>query len=127
MGDALFRLARYDEAIKPLERAIDLQADSSRTRSSRKLLAQARNRLATLRFEHQQYEEALDLFQALVEMDPQNASAHTNTGVVLYHLGRFEEALQSFDRALALDPSNQTAQANREQVRKRMANRRNGV
>ena len=122
LGDALFRLARYDEAIEPLERAIDLQADSSRTRSSRKLLAQARNRLATLRFEHQQYEEALDLFQSLVEMDPQNASAHTNTGVVLYHLGRFEAALQSFDRALALDPTNQTAQANREQVRKRMAN-----
>ena len=124
LGDALFRLARYDEAIEPLERAIDLQADSSRTRTSRKLLAQARNRLATLRFERQQYEEALDLFQSLVEMDPQNASAHTNTGVVLYHLGRFEDALQSFDRALALDPSNQTARANREQVRKRMANRR---
>ena len=124
LGDALFRLARYDEAIEPLERAIDLQVDSSRTRSSQKLLAQARNRLATLRFEHQQYEEALDLFQSLVEMDPQNASAHTNTGVVLYHLGRFEDALQSFDRALALDPTNQTAQANREQVRKRMANRR---
>ena len=124
LGDALFRLARYDEAIEPLERAIDLQVDSSRTRSSRKLLAQARNRLAALRFEHQQYEEALDLFQSLVEMDPQNASAHTNTGVVLYHLGRFEDALQSFDRALALDPSNQTARTNREQVRKRMANRR---
>ena len=118
LGDALFRLARYDEAIEPLERALALQADSSRTRSSRKLLAQARNRLATLRFEHQQYEEALALFQSLVEMDPQNASAHTNTGVVLYHLGRFEEALQSFDRALALDPSSQTARMNYEQVRK---------
>ena len=72
IAEAAQETEQIDEAVEHYEHALKIDPR----------FTEARNRLATLRFEHQQYEEALDLFQTLVEMDPQNASAHTNTGVV---------------------------------------------
>ena len=145
LGDALFRLKRYDEAGTTMKQALALQPDSSLARVLHFLIAeaaretgqldeateyyeralhidprfaQALNSLASLRFEQQRYEEALERFRTLVEIDPQNANAHSNVGAVLYLIDRPEEALQSFDRALALDPTLESARTNREQVRK---------
>ena len=144
LGDALFRLTRYDEAAIIMKQALFLQPDSSLARTLHFLIAQAAqasNRedeaethyehalkidphfaealihLARLRFGQKRYDEVLELFATLIEINPKNASAHSDMGVVLFHLGRAKEALHSFDRALELDPTNQTARANREQVR----------
>ena len=77
-------------------------------------------RLAHLRLEQKRYEEALELFQRLfdidLDIDPSDAVACGNMGIVLFYLGRSDEALQCFDQALSLDPTLENARANREAV-----------
>ena len=73
-------------------------------------------RLAHLRLEQQRYNESLELFQRLVEIDSDDAVAYGNIGIVFFYLGRSDEALQSFDQALFLDPTLESARANREAV-----------
>jgi len=52
-------------------------------------------------------------FDRALDVDPLNASAHLDRGVILRNLGRLPEALASFERALALDPHLTAAHANR--------------
>ena len=72
--------------------------------------------LAHLRVGQQRHDEALKLFQRLIDIDPSDAVAHGNKGIVLSYLGRYAEALQSFDQALALDPTMESARTYREAV-----------
>ena len=75
-------------------------------------------RLAHLRFDQQRYDESRELFQRLVDIDPSDAVAHGNMGIVLYYLGRSDEALERFDHALSLDPTLENVQADRKAVLK---------
>lgn len=45
-------------------------------------------------------------------INPQDAGAHSNLGVVFYQKGLIEEAIAAFERALELDPLMQVAQRN---------------
>src|ERR671918_2053215 len=47
-------------------------------------------------------------------IDPSDAGAHNNLGVLYYNKGLFEEAVGAFTRALELDPKMQVAQRNLE-------------
>jgi cellulose synthase operon protein C len=47
-------------------------------------------------------------------IDPSDAGAHNNLGVLYYNKGLFEEAVNAFMRALELDPKMQVAQRNLE-------------
>ena len=132
---------RYEEAIDLIEQAVALDPASPQAAELHCLMGQtteengqpevaaeyymraleidphytkAIRRLAHLRIEQQRYDEALELFQLLADIDPSNAVAHVNMGIVLFYLGRSNEALQSFDQALFLNPSLETARANRE-------------
>ena len=69
-------------------------------------------------FEQKRYSEALDLFRILLEVDPDNATTHSDIGVTLYRLGQSEAALRSFRQALSLDPTLETARANLREIRK---------
>ena len=70
--------------------------------------------LATLRLEQQRYDEALELFQRLIALHPNDAATYSNMGIALSGLGRHDEALQRFDQALSLDPTLENVRANRE-------------
>ena len=70
--------------------------------------------LATLRLEQQRYAEALELFQRLIALHPNDAATYSNMGIALSGLGRHDEALQRFDQALSLDPTLENVRANRE-------------
>ena len=70
--------------------------------------------LATLRLEQQRYDEALELFQRLIALHPNDAATYSNMGIALSGLGRHDEALQRFDQALSLDPALENVRANRE-------------
>ena len=138
MGDALFRLQRYEEAQQALGRAVSLDLDAAVEGPLRRLMgraaqelgrseeaaehygraleldpreAEALDRLALLEFGRQRYAAALDLYRRLVEIDPGSAQTHANLGATLYHLGRTGEAIRSFEQALSLDPDLETAQA----------------
>ncbi|HZI40737.1 MAG TPA: tetratricopeptide repeat protein, partial [Gemmatimonadaceae bacterium] len=47
-------------------------------------------------------------------IDPSDAGAHNNLGVLYYNKGLHEEAVAAFMRALELDPKMQVAQRNLE-------------
>ena len=132
IGYALVQLKRYDEAVESLVRAVSLQPDSAdvtdrhvamgrafaaldRMKEAAEHFARAleidpRNgaaldSLAVLRFRQQRFEEALGLYEALIETGEANAQIHLNMGATLYNLGRVEESRRSLDRARALDSS----------------------
>src|SRR5918993_5062472 len=47
-------------------------------------------------------------------IDPSDAGAHNNLGVLYFNKGLYEEAVAAFTRALELDPKMQVAQRNLE-------------
>lgn len=49
-------------------------------------------------------EKAAEMFRAVLAIDPQNASAHTNLGYVLMKLGDEDGALTALHAAVAIDP-----------------------
>jgi tetratricopeptide (TPR) repeat protein/ribosomal protein S18 acetylase RimI-like enzyme len=49
-------------------------------------------------------EEALELYDKLIGLNPRIKEAWNNRGLVLYGLWRYEEAAVAFDKALELDP-----------------------
>lgn len=65
------------------------------------------------RVKREQFEEALEFFDRVLEMNPENADAWNNKGVALYWMGRPEEALQCYDQSLKADPGNLEALRNR--------------
>ena len=51
-----------------------------------------------------QNQEAIEHFQAALELDPEYAKTHSNLGLVLAAQGELDEAEASYRRALELDP-----------------------
>ena len=138
MGDSLYRLGRYREAISSMERAVSLRPGFPMEPTLRYLMGQAAaeagwleeagahyesalrvaphftealHRLADIRFEQKRYREALSLYQALVGTGSENAMIYNNIGVALLSIGKASEAIQSFERALSLDASLESARS----------------
>ena len=132
IGYALLQLKRYEEAAESLARSISFEPESPEAgdrhvamgRASAELgrreaaaqhyvraleidarNAKALDSFAVLRFRQQRYEEALRLYETLIEIGEANAQIHANMGATLYSLDRPEDALRSLDRALSLDPA----------------------
>ena len=55
------------------------------------------------------FEEAVEIFSQVIEMDPGSSPAYNLRGNVLADLGRWEEALENYDTAIRVDPSNAEA------------------
>jgi tetratricopeptide (TPR) repeat protein len=53
------------------------------------------------------YDEAAQLFQQLLALDPQNVELHNELGLTLHYSGRSEEALKQLAAGLAIDPNHQ--------------------
>ena len=144
IGYALLRLKRYTEAVESLSRSVSLQPESpaaadrhvamgraflalGRTEAAAENMeraleidswnAKALDSLALLRFRQQRYEEALQLYEVLIETGEASAQTHANVGATLYYLGRPEEALRSLERARVLDPTLEVAPTGFEKTR----------
>ena len=145
MGDALFAMGRYEDAMAQLDQAEALlSADSELAPALRRLVARTRaaqgdaaaavaayrrllelvpndamalRELVSLHFDQGQYESALEILENLAQAAPADAEIQVNIGVVLHALGRSREALARFDQALALDPASAAALSNRALVR----------
>ncbi|MBN1234598.1 MAG: tetratricopeptide repeat protein [Methanotrichaceae archaeon] len=59
------------------------------------------------------FEEALEIFERVLDMNQDIPEVWNNMAVALYGLDRLEEALQSYDRCLTLDPENIDALRNK--------------
>lgn len=57
-----------------------------------------------LYYKQGKFQEAIDCFDRVIEMEPGHYEAWNDKGICLKELGRYEEALQCFDRVLELNP-----------------------
>ena len=78
---------------------------------------EALRHLAASYTQQKRYQEALDLYRTLSEVNPDDAETYVNVGTALYYLDRREEAIRSLKRALVLDPTLETARENLEAMR----------
>ena len=143
MGDSLYRLGRYEDAVSNMKRVFELLPDFPLAPTLHYLTGQALrelgrydeaeehyesalrvgpgfkeaiNGLAELLLAQKRYGEALDRYRVLAQIEPENATTHSQIGIALLKTGKTEEALASFDRALSLDPALESARDYKEQA-----------
>jgi len=51
-----------------------------------------------------EYDESINFFKRIIELDSENYKAHYNLGIAYFNLNRFEEALNSYKIALSIKP-----------------------
>jgi len=59
-------------------------------------------RLATQKLDDGKYEQAIEIYTTLLNLDPSIHEAYTNRGIAKYHLKSFQSAIQDFDMALKI-------------------------
>ena len=50
------------------------------------------------------YEEALEVFQKALAINPNNIESHINLGILFKKKGQWENAIESYQKALAINP-----------------------
>jgi len=98
LGNLLGRhlYGRTNEAIRQLERAIELAPEWGRPYDLLAVVLRGAGRL----------EEAEDAAQRAIELDPDNVAHHNNYANLLKVLGRYKDAEVEYREALRLDPEN---------------------
>ena len=66
--------------------------------------SEAHNKLATLFFLMDRYEDSVKECEEVLERVPHHFGALNGMGICLFQLGRFEEAVKSFQKALEIQP-----------------------
>ena len=110
LGKASWGLGRTQAGEAHFRRALELDPHNMETIEY----------VAAAHFRQKRYQETLDLYRTLLEIDPDRAATHADIGATLHFLDRTEEAIRSLERALALDPTLETARTNLEEMRKRV-------
>ena len=85
-----------DELIHSLEEKLAIQPVSANPAEI--------NQQANQAFQQQNFERAAELYQRLVELTPEDASAYNNLGLTLHYLGRSQDALQILKMGSELQP-----------------------
>ncbi len=103
MGLALARAGQFDDAIKHLLIALQLDSNNAFIRQSLQKVRMAKEKVATLskKDEKQQHLKKI------------TAADHNNIGVDLARKGKYKEALTHFNKALTLEPDNVNAMCNK--------------
>ena len=120
---------RHDDAIRHLQRALDLDpvsADAYRelaaayvasgksqeAEATYKKAIEARpsywagyNELGTYYFRLGRYTQAEEQFRRLLDLTPDSYRAYTNLGGVYYATGRYDDAASMFEKSIAIKPS----------------------
>ena len=63
--------------------------------------------LANLFYDNRRFQEATDLYQKALKLDPNNINARTDLGTAYFNLGQVQEALAQYDQTLKLDPKHE--------------------
>jgi tetratricopeptide (TPR) repeat protein len=102
-GATLILLGRYEEALRAIDKALDINPRSEVAWVNK---GNALTRLGRLI-------DALQCFNAAIKVDPRFEVAWNNKGNALARLGKFEEALPCYERALEIDPGYRGAWVNK--------------
>tara|TARA_B110000467_G_scaffold131113_1_gene125699 strand:- start:42 stop:1529 length:1488 start_codon:yes stop_codon:yes gene_type:complete len=97
-GTALFFLKKYDEAIECCDAALKMEPNNNF------LLLMKGHALLLVPSKSQ---EAVDHYDKLLDVNPNDVSALGGKGAALSHLKKFQEALVCYDAALKMEPNNE--------------------
>ena len=96
LGNALYKLERYDEAKKFYDKAIQLKTQHNKKNTEKK-----------------NYEDQISKYRNDIKLDPDNAKAHLKIGDIFRKLYRIDEAVQNYDLAIKIKPDFVQAHINR--------------
>lgn len=102
-GVGLALVARYEEALDDLTKAIELKSDYVNTWFNR----------AEVRYELGQYADAVGDYSEVIQRQPDDVGAFTGRGHAHFRMGEFDKALADYQRAVTLDPTSSGALVNR--------------
>jgi len=94
-GNAMAEQGNYDEAIKALDNATELDPQDKHIWMSKGLILTAHLG---------RYNESIEAYERAIQIDPKDADAWFGKGVALNKTGRYEEASQALNKATDLDP-----------------------
>ncbi|GEM_PF-2740575 len=108
LGQAYFRAQRKDDATQQFLAGFSLDPKAALPLESKDVdeLMLVGNAHASLN----QLDEALAVYQTVLQIQPDKAAAHTNIGVVYYQAGRFDDAVTELKKALEIDPKDAETQ-----------------
>ena len=98
LATVLQRENRTDEALMQYSLSLPRMCDPME-------LGQTRNTLGALYLGRKQYAEAMEQFDAAIQINPDEVSSYIGRGMVQFQLGQSDNALASFSRAAELAPS----------------------
>ena len=93
-GPAASAAPRLDEA-----RAADLRLVAEQNPQD----PAPRTELGNLYFDAERYEDAIQLYEEVLRLDPDNVNVSTDLGVSYYYTNQPDRALEQFDRSLSID------------------------
>jgi tetratricopeptide (TPR) repeat protein len=111
----LFKNASYEESVKALNRAIELDPQNATLWDAK---ASSLGIAASFDGNRSQYNESLKAQDKAIELDPGNSTLHIHKGFFIASLADlsghqnkslYEEAIKEFDEAIELDPKNKEA------------------
>ncbi|MEL6581075.1 MAG: tetratricopeptide repeat protein, partial [Cyanobacteria bacterium J06621_12] len=103
LGNALFNLGRYEDAIAAYDQALAIKPE----------LHEAWYNRGIALFSLGRYEDAIAAYDQALAIKPDDPEAWNNRGNALANLERYEDAIASFDKALAIKPDDHKAWYNR--------------
>jgi predicted O-linked N-acetylglucosamine transferase (SPINDLY family) len=106
LGVVLKELGSTSEAHASLERAMALKPELPGLETNLRIV------VGGLRREQFEMDEAVQLLEQAVELDPTMAAARNGLGLALADRGQLDEAIQCFRKALELDPDDHTSRGN---------------
>ena len=93
-GVNYFADGHYEEALQAYQQALQEHPDYGPA---------LRGRAETLIMLHRE-RDAIEVYDELIDLQPQNAGHYANRGIARDRLGQYEEALRDYQSALRLDP-----------------------
>jgi len=77
---------------------------------------------ASLAYEKEDFQEALEILNTIQQTDPENIYVHIMKGKIAYFKKEYEVARDAFNRALEIDPTNPKAQLNLKKLKVHLKN-----
>ena len=107
-ANSLCGIGKYDEAIKCLDKAIELDPTN----------LQFWNNKSVIFCNQGNYEDAMQCLDKIIFIDPRFSAALNSKGEILMKMGRYSEAIKYINRAIEIDPEYEPALINKEAAQK---------
>ncbi len=94
------------EALQAYDKAVEIDPDNA---TFLNLKGNTLYQLALFNKDPEKYNESLETFEKVTQINPKFAPAWTGKGTVLAMLGRYNESIDAYDRAIEIDPDSAKA------------------